>query len=224
MWRTALFLLYAAAAAQDYDPSEEGGKARMYSLNCGSHVSILCTFRSAPGAWLFGVYAVTRFQNGNATAVIRPSSSHAGGSSSPRTGTLDQIVVPLSPFLCVVPFVLLQNLCGYFALIASGSVTSDSSAFVSCRQTTSQSESSRKSKSPFLMDARIPLMFQHITFILLLLLPPCTEEYSQFLFVGALVNSLCTPDSTCAREKLLNSERSRGRGWPRFFRPRTRDG
>ena len=33
MWRTALFLLsYAAAAAQDYDPSEAGGRARMYAL------------------------------------------------------------------------------------------------------------------------------------------------------------------------------------------------
>ncbi len=32
MRRTALVLVYAAAAAQDYDPSEEGGKARMYSL------------------------------------------------------------------------------------------------------------------------------------------------------------------------------------------------
>ena len=32
MWRTALFLVYAAAAAQDYDPSEAGGRARMYAL------------------------------------------------------------------------------------------------------------------------------------------------------------------------------------------------
>ena len=33
MRRTAaLFLVYAAAAAQDYDPSEAGGRALMYAL------------------------------------------------------------------------------------------------------------------------------------------------------------------------------------------------